>query len=96
MKIKKKKINKITIATPFYNEENGLDYFFNTLFSIKKLLNQLNVDVSFLFINDGSIDGTKIKLEKFKKKNKFLNIKIVNHKKKLWLRQNYKDIFFKL
>ena len=93
MKIKKKKINRITIATPFYNEENGLDYFFNTLFSIKKLLNQLNVDVSFLFINDGSIDGTKIKLEKFKKKNKFLNIKIVNHKKNFGYGRTIKTSF---
>ena len=91
--MKKKKINKITLATPFYNEENGLDNFFDTLFSIKKIFNRLNIKVFFLFINDGSTDGTKEKLEIFKKKNKLLNIRILNHKKNFGYGRTLKNSF---
>ncbi len=76
------KLKSLTIATPFYNEVSGLDNFFYTLKKIKILLDK-KIKVTFLFINDGSIDNTKIKLEEFKYLNPDFNIKIHNHKKNI-------------
>ena len=62
------KLKSLTIATPFYNEELGLENFFGVLKKIEKLINK-KIKVKYLFIDDGSIDSTKIKLEEFKNQN---------------------------
>tara|TARA_B100000902_G_C27300693_1_gene912613 strand:+ start:163 stop:885 length:723 start_codon:yes stop_codon:yes gene_type:complete len=72
-------LKSITIATPFFNEEEGLDNFFSTLKKINELLKNL-IDVKYLFIDDGSIDKTKSKLIEFKNANQNLDIKIFFHK----------------
>lgn len=86
-------IKNITIATPFYNEEEGLDNYFSNLFLIKKLLDSLKIYANFLFINDGSSDETKKKLEQFKRKNKLLKIQIINHKKNFGYGRTIKTSF---
>ena len=45
------KLNTLTIATPFYNEEESLNNYFKTLKKIFILVNK-EVKVTFLFIND--------------------------------------------
>lgn len=69
-----------TIATPFYNEEDGLDNFFKVLNKINNLLAN-KIKVKFLFIDDGSSDNTCKILNDFKDNNKNLNIKIYTHEK---------------
>lgn len=86
-------IKNITIATPFFNEEEGLDNFFHNLLLIKSLLDSLNIESYFLFINDGSTDQTKKKLEEFKFKNELLNIVIINHKKNFGYGRTLKTSF---
>jgi glycosyltransferase involved in cell wall biosynthesis len=86
-------IKKITIATPFYNEEEGLKNFFFTLLLIKNLLDKLKIQSSFLFINDGSSDNTKRILQKFKFDNNFLDIKIIHHKKNFGYGRTLKTSF---
>lgn len=71
-------MNTVTIATPFYNEEESLNNFFKTLEKIYILINK-KIKVRFLFIDDGSKDRTLKKLYDFKKKNSKYNIKIYSH-----------------
>lgn len=71
-------MRSITIATPFFNEEEGLDNFFSTLKKINELLKN-TIEVKYLFIDDGSIDKTKEKLIEFKNANQNLDIKIFFH-----------------
>ena len=71
-------LDSLTIATPFYNEEQGLDNYFNTLKKIHELLGK-KVNLKFLFIDDGSTDKTKDELLKFKKDNQIFEIEILCH-----------------
>ena len=71
-------MDTLTIATPFFNEEAGLDNYFETLGKIYKDFNN-HIKISFLFIDDGSTDSTKQKLLEFKKKNLNYDIKIHFH-----------------
>ena len=74
------KLYSLTIVTPFYNEEEGLDNFFKTLKKIHTLINK-KINVKFLFIDDGSSDSTQKKLSNFKEKNLQYKITIFCHKK---------------
>ena len=76
------KLKSLTIATPFYNEELGLENFFSVLKKIEKLINN-KIKVKYLFIDDGSTDNTKIKLEEFKNQNPNLDIDIFSHEKNM-------------
>ncbi len=53
----------ISIVIPCYNEEQALSYLGNTLRSLETELGASN-DVSFIFVDDGSSDGTWALLEK--------------------------------
>lgn len=58
---------KISILTPTYNREKLLERLYN---SILKNLNY-GLEVEWLIMDDGSIDGTAKLIEKFIKENKF-------------------------
>ena len=58
------RLNTLTIATPFYNEENGLENYFEILKKIYVLINK-KIYLKFLFIDDGSSDLTKKKTLQF-------------------------------
>ena len=73
-------MDTLTIATPFYNEEQGLENYFDTIYKIHKLIHK-KIDLKFLFIDDGSSDKTKDQLIKFKEKNSILKIEILCHEK---------------
>ena len=74
MIVGKFKLKSLTIATPFFNEEDGLNHYFEILKKINQLLiNKINI--KYLFIDDGSTDNTNKKLKNFKTQNKNLNIK---------------------
>ena len=72
------KLNTLTIATPFYNEEESLINYFKILRKIFILINK-KIKITFLFIDDGSTDATLKKLYEFKKKNLHYNIKVFSH-----------------
>ena len=72
-------IKEITISTPFYNEEEGLENFFDTILKINNFKSKLSVKIQYLFINDGSSDNTLQILENFKLKNSNIDIKIISH-----------------
>ncbi len=70
-----KKINRITIVAPVFNEEKYLDNF------IKKLLKEVKkipVIKKIIFINDGSWDGSRKILERYEKNS---IIKIITNRK---------------
>ena len=71
-------LDSLTIATPFYNEEEGLDNYFETLKKVYNLINY-KVKLKFLFIDDGSTDSTKQKLFGYQKENPNYNINIFCH-----------------
>ena len=70
----------LTIATPFFNEEESLENFFYTLKKINNLINK-KIETKYLFIDDGSTDSTKDKLFHFKENNPSLKIFIYCHNK---------------
>tara|TARA_B100000902_G_scaffold400008_1_gene474503 strand:- start:4299 stop:5021 length:723 start_codon:yes stop_codon:yes gene_type:complete len=77
--IKKKKINKITIGLPCYNEEKNIEK------SIKDCLIFINsnkiIHYEILIIDNNSTDNTLAKIEKFKK---YKNIKIIKNNKNIF------------
>lgn len=64
----------LDIIIPVYNEEECIDELVNRLFKLKKELEEL--DVRFIFVNDGSKDRTFEILKKYSENNK--DIKIIN------------------
>src|SRR5258705_9195163 len=45
----------LSVIVPVYNEEGNIELFFNRL---RQVIDQLNIDVEFVFINDGSYDSS--------------------------------------
>lgn len=66
-----KSINKISIIVPIYNAEKYLDAFF------KSYLGQtyLNDNVELVLVDNGSIDNSKIIIDRYISENKSLDIK---------------------
>lgn len=64
---------KVSILTQCYNGEEYLDRFF------KSILNQtnMNMNIEFIFVNDGSTDNTKKKFLEYKKQFEKKNIKTI-------------------
>ncbi|PPR46160.1 MAG: Polyprenol monophosphomannose synthase [Alphaproteobacteria bacterium MarineAlpha5_Bin8] len=67
---------KLSILIPVYNELRYINLLTDKLFHSFK-----NEDVEYIFINDGSTDGSKEWLENFSKKNQNKNITFINFDK---------------
>ena len=74
MNVEKRKPN-MTIIVPVFNEEQTLTELFNHLDKLKAKLTKL--DISFLFINDGSTDNSLKILEGLSNKYKYVKIKSI-------------------
>ncbi len=70
----------LTISTPFFNEEDGINHYIETLKKILQIIPK-HIKVSLIWINDGSTDNTLEKLISKKKIFPNHNIKIISHKK---------------
>ena len=64
---------QLSILVPIYNEISSLEKFTNNLISIFE-----NENVEYIFINDGSTDGSKEFLQKLVKKTQKNNIKFID------------------
>lgn len=65
-----KKLKKLSVIIPAYNEEKAIK---ETIKGLKKELNKLNLEYEIIVVNDTSTDKTKEILEKIN------NIKLINH-----------------
>ena len=74
-------INSLSIIYPIYNEEKRLKYIFSDIKKFNK--NTKNINKEFIFVDDGSIDNSKIILEKFIEDNikKKISFKLQSYKK---------------
>ena len=63
----------LSVLIPVYNEINNLEIFTTNL-----LKSFTEIDVEYIFINDGSTDGSSEWLNNFVKNNKDKKIKIIN------------------
>ena len=72
-----KKLNKIEIIIPLYNEENRLHNLFESIKKFEK--KKYFKNIIFVFVNDGSTDNSLELLKKNKKKN----FKIISYKKNM-------------
>lgn len=63
-------MKNLSVIIPAYNEEKTME---QTVQSLKKELNRLNLNYEIIVVNDGSTDKTKEILEKIK------GIKLINH-----------------
>lgn len=70
-------MKRISIITPFYNEEKSVNLFFKELFLVINKLNKYEFEV--VCINDGSKDSTLDLLKK--EKNKHKEIKVISFSK---------------
>tara|TARA_B100001971_G_scaffold53427_1_gene48569 strand:+ start:3395 stop:4342 length:948 start_codon:yes stop_codon:yes gene_type:complete len=68
MEYKKK---KVSVVLPVYNEEGIIEHLYERL---SKMANQRSERYEFLFVNDGSMDGSLNKLLDIRKKDKRVNI----------------------
>ncbi len=62
---------ELTIVIPAYNEENRIK---NTLLAIRDYIEEKNINAEIIVVSDGSIDGTKIIVEKYKGKIPYLKL----------------------
>jgi dolichol-phosphate mannosyltransferase len=51
--------SKISLVIPIYNELNNIDILYDEIY---KVLNNLNYEYEIIFVDDGSFDGSSIKL----------------------------------
>jgi len=66
---------KITVLTPVFNEEGNLDRYFETTTEV--LISRTDLDISVMFIDDGSSDGSWRKIEEICKRNaKFSGLRL--------------------
>ena len=72
-----KKLDKIEIIFPLYNEENRLNNLFESIKKFEK--KKYFKDINFVFVNDGSSDNSLNLL----KKNKKDNFKIISYKRNM-------------
>ncbi len=75
----------LTILIPVYNEENNIE---NTLINIYKALQNYNFTFEIILVNDGSTDNTIKLISSIK--DKYKNLKIINHNKNLGFGASYK------
>lgn len=61
-----RKMKKIGVIVPCYNEEESLPYFYKEM---QKVMEQMDVEFELLFVNDGSKDKTLDILKDFAKKD---------------------------
>ena len=61
-----RKMKKIGVIVPCYNEEESLPYFYKKM---QKVMEQMDVEFELLFVNDGSKDKTLDILKDFAKKD---------------------------
>lgn len=60
-------MKNVDVIVPCYNEEEGIEYFYHT---VRKITEKLDKYVfTFIFVNDGSKDGTLKKLRNLAKEN---------------------------
>lgn len=50
---------KLTIVVPVYNEEDNIEHFAQ---AVHKALDNLNYDYTLLFVDDGSVDSSRLKI----------------------------------
>jgi len=68
-------MKKLTIVVPCYNEEKALPFFVEEMSIQAK---NIQYDIEYLFVNDGSKDKTLTVLLDLKKKYNHLNFNIIN------------------
>ncbi|MDY6154076.1 MAG: glycosyltransferase, partial [Terrisporobacter sp.] len=57
--------NKLSIIIPLFNEEEAIPYLYNRLIKVAEKID--NYDLEFLFVNDGSKDGSLNLIKEYKK-----------------------------
>jgi len=75
-------IEKLSIVIPFYNESKRIK---NTFKIIKNFIKKNKINVEFIFVNDGSIDGSTNLVKEFlsRIKNKKIKYKLISYKKNI-------------
>lgn len=65
-------MKKVSIISPFYNEEKGADTFFKTVIPILEDIEDMDYEI--VCINDGSTDNTFSLLKKWHEENKKIKV----------------------
>ena len=72
---KRKDNPQITLLVPVFNEEQAIDLFIET---VEQKLSGQNFDYDYLFVDDGSSDGTLEKLTELSKKNHKIKVIVLS------------------
>lgn len=65
---------KLSLVVPCYNEESNVKRFFD---EVNKVFKNKVQDFEFVFVNDGSKDGTYLELKKLYEENQISNIQVL-------------------
>ena len=66
------KFSKLSIVVPCFNEEESVPLFYAETIKQDEFFKSKNVELEFIFVNDGSTDGT----EKVCRQNQFRHISL--------------------
>lgn len=66
---------RLSLVIPCYNEENNVVAFFH---ETERTFANANFDYEYVFVNDGSVDGTQNNLVRLFEENANANIKVIN------------------
>ena len=69
-------INKLSIIIPCFNEEQ---YVINVLQRVKEVNLDFDLQKEIIIVNDGSVDGTRLKIERFISFHSEMGIRFFNH-----------------
>jgi len=70
----------ISIVIPFYNEEDNIDMYEERLFPVvDEISKRYNEEFNYIFIDDGSVDNTLVKLNEIAESNS--SVKVIPHVK---------------
>ena len=70
----------ISIVIPFYNEEDNIDMYEERLFPVvDEISKRYNEEFNYIFIDDGSVDKTLVKLNEIAENNS--SVKVIPHVK---------------
>lgn len=64
----------LSMIIPCYNEEENVPYFYEEVLKVEPFLTEKNLELEFIFVDDGSMDKTVAEVRKLREKDKRIHL----------------------
>lgn len=64
----------LSMIIPCYNEEENVPYFYEEVLKVEPFLTEKNLELEFIFVDDGSMDKTVAEVKKLREKDKRIHL----------------------